>query len=508
LKRINLPSTLEEIGISAFRNCEKLEDIIVPDGLRSLEIWAFSNCKSIQIINIPPNLKTIGQAAFLSCHSLTDIAFSEGLLKISQRAFSFCTSLVSITLPSSLKVIGREAFDGCERLNEIHIPHTIESIERGAFRSCNFTNFRMPPHMADVDTNILMENYGLVSVELSENATFIECLLNRNSLRNIVFPSNCAINTIGSGGRKNLEVVFPDGEYGTIVPALQNRFDDLPIHKICYYHSYHDTETTMQSLRQVMDSTGKQQDCLGMTPLHILACSTKQNVEMFRLLIEKYPETLITKDKWGDIPLLYAIWCNAPIEVLELLGESYKSLHPDYEFDWSGMIQTLAKRNVPLTNIQNLTNTYRQISPVYNCDVQDLVMELVLNDTKQARAVYRTITRIETLRYLLKVSISKRLDSLAVGEWRVELENSINALPKKAEYREEYTQAVYDKLAAYELIKEGTSILELALWKAKIDEGRNKRARADGEVSYRGQCRVSCGADIIVRNVLPYLMPK
>ena len=71
---------------------------------------------------------------------------------------------------------------------------------------------------------------------------------------------------------------------------------------------------------------------------------------MYRLLIEKYPETLIMKDKWEDIPLFYALWCNAPTDIIQLLVESYKSFYPEHVFDWGGMILTLAKRNLPLSN--------------------------------------------------------------------------------------------------------------------------------------------------------------
>ena len=85
--------------------------------------------------------------------------------------------------------------------------------------------------------------------------------------------------------------------------------------------------------------------------------------------------------------------------------------------------------------------------------------------------------------------------------------NSINAVSEK-EGREEDTSSVYDRLAAYEIAKEGTSVLELTLWKAKIDESSSKRARISEDVSYREQCRVNCGADIIIRNVLSYLLQK
>ena len=266
-----------------------------------------------------------------------------------------------------------------------------------------------------------------------------------------------------------------------------------------------------------LNITGKQQDCFGMTPLHILACSTTQNVEMYRLLIEKYPETLIMKDKWGDIPLLYVFWCNAPTDVIELLVESYKSIYPDHVFDWGGMILTLAKRNVPLAYVQTLVNTQHNYFHGQYCEMQSVVMELAAYDGSQFS---RPPSSAETFRYLLHVSIADRLDSLCVRRWRIELEKCVNEFPDKASVRENETKALYAKLETYESLREGTSVLELALWKAKIDEMDstnnystglvqcNKRARVDNEVSYKDQCRINCGADIVVRNVLRYLLPK
>jgi hypothetical protein len=57
-----------------------------------------------------------------------------------------------------------------------------------------------------------------------------------------------------------------------------------------------------------LDPTGFHQDCLGMTQLHILACSTVQLLELYQVMIENYPENLIVEDAWGAVPLLYAIW--------------------------------------------------------------------------------------------------------------------------------------------------------------------------------------------------------
>ena len=525
LKTINIPSTVTEIGDYAFDECEKLVVAHLPEGLQRLGGWAFHHCTSLQRINIPPDIEVIKEGAFCHCHSLADITFPERLREIEMDAFSRCMTLVSVTLPSSLRDVGEEAFEGCTRLNEIHMPDTLESIEARAFKKCNFTNFRMPSSLGNyIDISIVGGNTSLVSLELPETAGHFEDRYNNTeeyytdlSVRNIALPSNCVTNTTALNHCTELGVVFPDADVDTISTALKTRFNDLPIHKICYYQSYHDTETTLQHIRREINPwtskppgqlnlTGKEQDCLGMTPLHILACSTKPTIEMYRLLIDKYPETLTMKDKWGDIPLLYAFWCNAQTEVIELLVERYKTLQPDYEFDWKGMLLTMAKRHVPLANVQALINTQQDRFPEQECDMQPIVMELVVYDTNQT-GPRRRYTSIKTFKYLLRVSISKRLESLDVKRFQVDMENSINAV-SLAKGREEDTRAIYDRLAAYEITKEGASILELALWKAKLNESRNKRARVDGEVSYRDQCRVSCGADIIIRNVLHYLSPK
>jgi len=64
------------------------------------------------------------------------------------------------------------------------------------------------------------------------------------------------------------------------------------------------------------------------------------------------------------------------------------------------------------------------------------------------------------------------------------------------------------------LVKEAMTLLELALWKAKLldEEGRkckaeekkSKTAKIDEE-NARKEHRVTCGANIVIKNVLPFL---
>jgi hypothetical protein len=70
-----------------------------------------------------------------------------------------------------------------------------------------------------------------------------------------------------------------------------------------FYKSYYN-QMTAKDLRNAiatsengeLDPSGRQQDCLGMTPLHILACSTVQCLELYQLMVENYPENLIVED--------------------------------------------------------------------------------------------------------------------------------------------------------------------------------------------------------------------
>jgi hypothetical protein len=63
-------------------------------------------------------------------------------------------------------------------------------------------------------------------------------------------------------------------------------------------------------------------------------------------------------------------------------------------------------------------------------------------------------------------------------------------------------------------LKEITTILELALWKMKMNEKKShqviatssqKKMKTDGS-SIRQQCRVTCGADVVICHVLQFLI--
>jgi len=139
LKRINIPSTVEEIGKESFYCCHVLDGVFLPMGLRRLGESAFSHCKYLKQINIPPGIQHIGRQVFWDCGDLVDVSLSEGVESIGHYAFGNCNSLASVTLPSSLKVIGENSFQSCTKLQEIYLSDGVETIDATPIAKASYT---------------------------------------------------------------------------------------------------------------------------------------------------------------------------------------------------------------------------------------------------------------------------------------------------------------------------------------------------------------------------------
>ena len=101
---------------------------------------------------------------------------------------------------------------------------------------------------------------------------------------------------------------------------------------------------------------------------------------------------------------------------------------------------------------------------------------------------------------------------------RVEIDRINQALPQTRASRKtveirQWIRSVINSIEHYNsehssLLREATTLLELALWKANLETGDGggapKKAKIDVE-SARQERRITCGADIIIKNVLPFL---
>ena len=111
---VTLPSTLKEIGTSAFQGALQMTDVILPEGLMTIGKQAFKGCKNLTDPKFPSTLKEILSEAYSGIDNIKNIKFNEGIEFIGNSAF-FCNHEVkecqkTITFPSSLKYTGPGAF--------------------------------------------------------------------------------------------------------------------------------------------------------------------------------------------------------------------------------------------------------------------------------------------------------------------------------------------------------------------------------------------------------------
>ena len=476
-------------------------------------------------VRVDPSVTSIPTRAFFQRKKLAEVELCEGLVEIGAGSFSWCGhSITTINIPNSLRRINDWAFYYSLRC-PIRLHDGIESIGTNAFAHCIFTNFRVPPLITVIPLRMLFGCSSMFSLELSKHISEIGngALKSCYCLRNVAFPPDAVFGDdifIGRHSRHFMETVtdlqllfMSELE---IIRELQHRFNELPIHRIVYYQSYNQGVLLIliaainmrsgQHRTSMLDPTGNEQDCLGMTPLHILTCSSVHDIELYRVIVDNYPANLITEDGWGAVPLLYAFWGAAPAEIIQFLLDSYQSLYPNHVFNWTMMVETMGRCDTPKESIENLLLVKQMHFPEQTIDWEYLLDQFAL----PSKVSFTTIFT-ERMQFLVMCGMSESVEALAFKVWRESILNMICAADFKWEKDNFHIiQGIRARVANFEdeylTLKEITTILELTLWKLRMNASQlQKKTKTDG-LSIQRQSRITCGAGVIIRHVLPYLI--
>ena len=213
--------------------------------------------------------------------------------------------------------------------------------------------------------------------------------------------------------------------------------------------------------------------------------------------------------------MLYAFWGAAPAEIMEFLLESYQALYPDYDFNWTNMVETMGRTDTPKESIENMLHVRQIHFPEQPIDWEYLLNEFVnpALEFRRSKVLFQ-----EQMRFFFMCGMSSRVENLAFKVWR----DHIRCLIHTASFpwivdSSHVLRSIEVELAHFEdelpKLKEATTILELALWKKEINDNnsqqntvrRQKEIKIEG-ASIRQQCRVSCGADVIIEHLLLFLI--
>ena len=183
-------SDLTSISQSTFRGCSSLYSIRIPDTVKEIGNYAFSECSSINFIEIPASVESLGMAVFSGCTSLNEIIINAKLLEISHRLFEDCNSLEEINLPNSIINIGDNAFSGCSSLTSLTMPENLISLGFEAFMGCS--------SLKELNLNNSLTIIGGWAFDLCSSLTSVTLPANVTNIDHRAFSNCTSLSTVYS----------------------------------------------------------------------------------------------------------------------------------------------------------------------------------------------------------------------------------------------------------------------------------------------------------------------
>jgi len=487
---IDLPEGLQIIGESAFRNTN-LRHVEAPVTAERIEDGAFAHCAQLESVVLPPRLDKIAWGLFMHCEQLREVQIpsTTEVFTIGSRAFFHCSNLQSLDLSHCIECVAihSEAFKSCGRLSFIELPPNLEYIEGGAFFSCSMlTHVRMPPTLTSIGyrrrggINPFAYCEKLVSLEVSEGLESID-LVDFDDERRVGIASCLSLVNLYVPPSQKLEDYSDDSVpftedfqlanvatgWGDLVATLQHRFDGLPLHKV----SYHPVEATIEKLRNFLKlnpRTVNQVDAFGMT-LHKVCYfhsyhPVEVTIEKIHNILKLNPSAVNQADAFGMTPLHILSLAQKP--VVELLHE----------------LPSFSK--MALSSADRFAST-----PL------DYLCKNPLGEGLHAT------------QWIIRKFLEGRLLYIGLDEWKQELlgaEEQVRSIGADTLTMSDGVGSLFDKLARLEFL-EVLSLVEMVLWRIKLDENMMVEADDEKPRTDRESCRVQCGISIVIGNVLPFL---
>lgn len=220
IKTLTLPSSVTEIGKSAFSSCTNLETI----NLSNVEILrggCFSYCTKLTEFYIPDTLKTVEIYPFDACYNLKSMQASSLKKILSIRGGNFprvdniyigneSSPITDVVVPDDVTFVCA-AFRGYKKLNSVVIGDNVVGLEGNAFDGC---------------TNLTSVTFG-ENINLNEIsfAAFRDC----RSLSSLTIPASVTsigANALAAGSSTNKLTV-------TMLPTTPPTLDNNSIYFSC-----------------------------------------------------------------------------------------------------------------------------------------------------------------------------------------------------------------------------------------------------------------------------------
>lgn len=187
---------LTYIRSSAFERCENIGNVVLPSTISSLETNAFAS-SGIKSINIPSSVETLGKSLFRYCQRLTSITFDNTInAKILPYEFVYYCPITELVLPDGLEIFEASCLDSCSKLTTVRIPNSLK--EFNGFRACDNIQLEVlgDAYYLGNETNPYLicmkyKNYNVEVINIPEGTKFINnsAFSGCRKLKNVSLPS-------------------------------------------------------------------------------------------------------------------------------------------------------------------------------------------------------------------------------------------------------------------------------------------------------------------------------
>lgn len=223
LKKVVLPTSLENISKKAFFCCEKLESLNIPENVSVIGPHAFvasklesiiipknvsiiedsfCQCKNLASVEIKGSIEIIKESAFYGCENLKTVKFNGYVKNIDGYAFLDCKALKSINLKEGLEKIGDSAFVNCKELTSLKLPSTVKILGARFIHGCSkLTKITLPKSldMKSSSSELIYKNEHIKEIVLEEGIkTFDVNIYGCVNLEKISIPSTLTPNEYGN----------------------------------------------------------------------------------------------------------------------------------------------------------------------------------------------------------------------------------------------------------------------------------------------------------------------
>ena len=203
---------------------------------------AFNASKTLTAVYVPSTVKDIGDSAFFGCNNLDRVSIQGGNLKIGNRAFAGCRSLKRVVFNGAAAELGDYAFWDCSKIAIYYTQNVmtigecafidsglsgeldlrgVKNIKSSAFKGCEITSITIGKNLSEIGPSAFFNCDDLNEIKLSdENDEYVYvdgCLIRRSDntlvlgLASAVIPETVvSIGDYAFAYRKNLsEIAIP-----------------------------------------------------------------------------------------------------------------------------------------------------------------------------------------------------------------------------------------------------------------------------------------------------------